>query len=103
MVVRGIILQRTRQQPEQGEDKPLYLSPRQDSPTMPTHASASNERTVNRLPKEGEHKASPLLWTIWLAKRLRSIVGEPWLVDKYIPCGRLAAGMIQHCILSFTR
>src|SRR2546429_8834612 len=64
MVVRGIILQRTRQQPEQGEDKP-----------------------------------SPLLWTIWLAKRLRS----PWLGDKYISCGRLVAGIKQHWILSFTR
>ena len=70
---------------------------------MPTHASVSNERTLNRLPKQGEHKASPLLWTMWFAKRLRSIVGEPWLVDKYIPCGRLAAGIKQHWILSFTR
>ncbi len=27
-----------------GEDKPLYLSPGQDSPTMPTHASAAEAR-----------------------------------------------------------
>ncbi len=27
-----------------GEDKPLYLPPRQDSPTMPTHASATEAR-----------------------------------------------------------
>src|SRR2546421_9894510 len=52
-------------------------------------------------PPQGDHKGSPLLWTIWLAKRLRSIVEEPCLVDKYFPCNRLAANIIQYCTLSF--
>ncbi len=30
--------------PKLGEDKPFYLSPRQDSPTMPTRASAGEAR-----------------------------------------------------------
>jgi len=32
--------------PKLGEDKPLYLSPRQDSPTMLTGASASEARPM---------------------------------------------------------